>query len=500
MPGYTKEEDFDEFGAAREQFERIVTLLRSGENAHITHGELEQLVNLEGSEILRLLVQGHLDRRAEKEPQLDTVVGADAKQRNHRRGSSRKLMTKFGAVEVKRRSYSDRHVPALHPLDGELNLPADIYSHGMRRRVAEEVAKGSYDDTVDSVRATSAGKVSKRQAEQLAIRSAQDFDDFYVARKAAGPERTDDLLVMTVDRKGIVMLREGLREATRRKAEKAEREDRKGLSSGKKEHRKRMATVGAVYTLEGYERTAEEIMGLEEALEGPTSRAENKRVWASVEKSLEEVVDEVFQEAQRRDPDHRRPWSMLVDGDPDQLARIQGCMRRYEVDVLVVIDFIHVLSYVWKAAYCFHPRGSEEAQAWVAERALRILQGRASGVAAGMRRSATLRGLSDKEREGVDTCANYLLKYCNLMRYDWCLPHGVPIASGVIEGACRHLVKDRMEITGARWGLQGAEAVLRLRALRCSGDLDEYWRFHQGQEFKRNHLSRYEEFPLEMVA
>lgn len=125
------------------------------------------------------------------------------------------------------------------------------------------------------------------------------------------------------------------------------------------------------------------------------------------------------------------------------------------------------------------------------ERLLRVLQSKASHVAAGMRRSATLQGFTKEQRRPIDRCANYLLKYARYMRYDRYLAAGYPIATGVIEGACRYLVKDRMDITGARWSLVGAEAVLRLRALRASGDFDAYWTFHEAQELQRNHLNSY---------
>jgi hypothetical protein len=109
-----------------------------------------------------------------------------------------------------------------------------------------------------------------------------------------------------------------------------------------------------------------------------------------------------------------------------------------------------------------------------------------------MRKMATDRGLSQADRKAVDKCASYLLKYREHLRYDQYLAQGLPIATGVIEGACRYLVKDRMDITGARWGLSGAEAVLRLRSLRASGDFQEYWRYHEKMEQERNHISKYD--------
>ena len=158
----------------------------------------------------------------------------------------------------------------------------------------------------------------------------------------------------------------------------------------------------------------------------------------------------------------------------------------------MILDFIHVLEYLWKAAYTLHSEGSKEAEDWVSQRALQILNGKSSDVAAGIRRSATLRGLDSAARKPVDTCADYLLKYRDMLRYNEFLKKGLPIATGVIEGACRHLIKDRMDITGARWLVERAEAILKLRSLNSSGDFDEYFQFHQLKERERNHLARYD--------
>jgi hypothetical protein len=218
---------------------------------------------------------------------------------------------------------------------------------------------------------------------------------------------------------------------------------------------------------------------------------QNKRGWASGERDAKDVIDELFEEALRRDPQQDRQWVVVVDGEPHQLARIQAAARRHEVSVTIVVDFIHGLEYLWDAARGLYPGDAAAAEAWVQARALKVLQGQGSEVAAGMRRSATLRQLSAQQRGVVDTCADYLLNRRSSLRYDVFLGLGFPIATGVIEGACRHLVKDRMDLTGARWRLQRAEAVLKLRSLRSSGDFEAYWCFHKEQELHRNHLSRY---------
>ncbi len=203
------------------------------------------------------------------------------------------------------------------------------------------------------------------------------------------------------------------------------------------------------------------------------------------------VVAGIFDEAERRDPHHRRTWIALVDGNNHQIERIQSEARKRKVEVAIVVDFVHVAEYIWKAAWSFFDEGDPEVEAWVGDRELAVLKGGASRVAAGIRASATKRRLPLACREGADRCADYLLNKSPFLDYSRALRHGWPIATGVIEGACRHLVKDRMDLTGARWGLQGAEAVLKLRALRTNGDFEAYWRFHLRQEKHRNHESRY---------
>ncbi len=497
---YTIIHSLDEFQAAREQFGYVVNKLQSEETSELEHGDVEAMIDKDGKEILRRLLQGYLDLRANREERRDQVIGVDGVERNRcREENQTDLMSLFGDVKVTRKGYWQKAAACLFPLDAQLNLSPDKYSDGMRRRVVDEVAKNSFDEAVTSIGKTTGGKVPKRQAEELAVDISQDFVDFYEARKAQEPEATDDPLIMSMDGKGIVMLKEALREATRKAAERSKHKLQSRLSPGEKKNRKRMAMVGTVYSVAKHIRTAEEIMNLEERQSTPP-RARNKRVWASVERDHEVVCEEVFQEALRRDPEKRRTWVMLVDGHEDQLRHIHAYIRRHKVQVVLILDFIHVLEYLWKAAYCFHAKGSEEAEQWVAERALQILKGSSSHVAAGMRRSATLRKLKKPRRKAVDKCANYLLGYRDMLKYDEYLAQRLPIATGVIEGACRHLINDRMDITGARWGLQRAEAVLKLRSLRSSGDFDAYWEYHKSQALRRNHIEKYERFPFNEAA
>jgi len=140
----------------------------------------------------------------------------------------------------------------------------------------------------------------------------------------------------------------------------------------------------------------------------------------------------------------------------------------------------------WRAAWSFYREADPDAEAWVKDKALAILRGQASTVAAAIRRKATCLRLTPVERANADRCASYLLNKRDHLNYPIALQQGWPITTGVIEGACRHLVKDRMDITGARWGLAGAEAILKLPALRTNGDIPSHWRYHLTRERQRS--------------
>ena len=191
---------------------------------------------------------------------------------------------------------------------------------------------------------------------------------------------------------------------------------------------------------------------------------------------------------------------MLIDGNPDLERWVKEVARRRGFPITIVLDFIHALEWLWRAVYAFHEQGTPEAEKWVLTRMERILRGDATMVAAGIARSATRRGLSAAQRKVVDQCTHYIHAHKHKMLYPECLLQGVPIGTGVIEGACRHLICDRLDITGARWRLLGAEAILRLRAIIASGDFEEYWQFHEGEDWRRNHASLYADDTVPKVA
>lgn len=332
----------------------------------MTHSDLERALQTQGVDLLRSLYQAHLDTRGPGEAN-GPVSGVDGIDRTRVRVQERGLETVFGTVTVNRAGYGADGSKSLHPLDAELNLPQELYSHELRRRVAEEAARTSFDEVAESIARNTGAEVPKRQLEQLVTRAAQDKE------KRPLPEW--------------------------------------------------------------------------------------KRVWASLQKTPEQVIAEAFEEAEHRDPLHQKTWIALVDGNKTQIRILRKLARKRRIKLHLIVDVIHVSQYLWSGGLAFNPEGSPELETWVSHRLLEILRGHASNVAAGIVRSATLRRLSHNDRKPVDGCAHYLLTYAPYLRYDHYLAKGLPIATGVIEGACRHLVKDRMDVTGARFSLSGAEAV-----------------------------------------
>lgn len=480
------------FAASHAQFEGILRLMDSEEARALSHGELEEILDTEGRKLIRQLLQDHLDLRASTEVRVEVVDAEAVRHGSVESGHGRALASIFGEVEVTRLAYRRRGHANLHPADAALNLPVEKHSHGLRKLAAIEASRGSFESAAEAIERRTGEPLGKLQVEQLTVRAAADFDDYYriLSRQ---PCPADAVLIISCDGKGIVMRPEALREKTRRAAAESEHKLTTRLSKGEKAHRKRMAEVGCVYDLDPVVRRAEDILRPPGAEPAPATapRARAKWVMASVVEDAATVVSRLFDEAERRDPEHRRTWVALVDGNSHQIEVIRAEARRRQVTVPILVDFVHVLEYLWKAAWSFHEEGDPEAEEWVRAKAMAVLSGDASRTAAAIRRSATRRGLSAAQRKGADRCADYLLHLRDHLDYAHALSSGWPIATGVIEGACRHLVKDRMDLTGARWGLEGAEAVLKLRALRTNGDFEGYWRFHLLREKRRTHQSRY---------
>jgi hypothetical protein len=480
------------FAASRGLFEQVAADLAAPDAAALTHSGLEDLLGARMREVTRQLFQDHLDLRAVRERRAEQVVDAGGVERTRiERGRARILATVFGKVTATRIAYRATGSADLHLADAALNMPAGMHSLGLAKLAATESARGSFAEAVDRINAQTGAGIGHRQVQELAVAAARDIDAFY-AELVPEPCTDATLLALSVDGKGVVIRPEALREATAKAAAaKSGNKMATRLAPGEKNGRKRMATLGTVYDAEPAPRAVDDIIADPATERRPGPKATSKWLCGSVNDTAEQVIAAVFDQAEARDPDHRRRWVVLVDGARHQLDLITAEAARRNVTVHIIIDIIHVLEYLWGAAHCLHPAGGPSAEAWVAGHARTILAGGSEQTAAQLTAAADDAGLRPGSRKGIDDAVGYLKNKAAYLRYDLALDEGFPIATGIIEGACRHLVKDRLDITGARWGLSGAEAVLKLRALRSNGDFDTYWAWHEKQEFTRNHQARY---------
>ena len=484
MSGYVLEMAF---ARSREAFAQAEEWLAGPGAAGLEHGALEKELAVRGREIIRRLFQDHLWARAAAEPRLAQVTGPDGMTRRRaERGHTRPLASVFGPVIVSRIAYRAPGAPNAHPADAQLNLPPARYSHGLSEMAAAAAARGSLAAACAEVTSRTGCKLGTRQCQQLARAAAADFDGFYAARRPP-PGLPGDVLVLEVDGKGIAVRPGELRTRAGRNARRSVPKQDGRLSRGEVRTRRRMAEVGAVFDITPVPRTAQAV--LDPGPRPPCPQAAGKWLTASIAADAADVVAAVFTEAGRRDPDRQRTWIALADGNKDQIRWIRAQAAARGITITILVDLIHVLEYLWDAAWSFFPEASPDAGPWVRDRAAAILDGHADAVAAALRDAAA--DLPDAQRKAARKTAAYLQAKAPFLDYPKALAAGWPISTGVIEGACRHLVKDRMGITGARWSVQTAEAILKLRAIQANGDFDAYWDWHLQREHQRNHEHRY---------
>jgi hypothetical protein len=494
MEAYCAVPPDDPFAVSRDLFSALAAELAGPAAAGLTACQLEDLLDERGREVLRQLLQDHFDLRAAREEQQARehrapATGAGGITRTRLETEhGRLLATLFGTVRVTRCAWRRPGTSNFCPADAALSLPGVRHSHSLAKLAAIEAARGSFDAAHAAVARRCGPVIGKRQLEQSVTGAAAGILAFYAAR-IPEPCTSRTLLVLSADSKGIVMRPGALRAATAKAAARLGKM-RTRLTAGEKPNRKRMATLVTVYDAEPATRRPHDVIAPPGGRHGsrtlrPGPKALARWLAGSVRKDPAEMIAVAFGEAEARDPQHLRTWVVLVDGAEHQLDLIRAEADCRAVTIHVVIDLIHVLEYIWKAAWSLHETGDPAAEDWVAARALAVLAGDSARVSKEITDEADSAGLSGSQRTGADACARYLNARLEYLRYDQALADGWPIATGVIEGACRHLIADRLDIGGARWGLDGAEAVLTLRAVISNGDFEEYWRFHLARQHQR---------------
>lgn len=400
---------------------------------------------------------------------------------------SRPLRTIFGRHQFFAYVYRERLHPntpiVFRPIDARMRLSPGRWSHLLEEFTQLFAIDQAFDPAAEAFERIFRQRLSVDSLEHVNQRMGEQAGEFLMDLTPPPIKEEGELLVLTCDGKGVPMVKA---DADRLRCFE-ERPQRPG--------NRRMATLAGVYSVDEYVRTPQQILEAlfregNEGLVAATARPEpcHKRVIACLPRIVAEADEKKpiagsilalcwagEEVRQRRQP--KQTLVCLVDGQSSLWTQIELCVEVPAAERLEILDIIHVVSYVWRAAKVFHNH-REHQEAFVRERLLRILEGEVTSVIRGLRRMATLRGVGVAGRKEIETVCGYFTTHAGRMRYDKYLAAGCPIATGIIEGACRHLVKDRMERSGMRWTQTGAQAMLNVRAAHQAS----YWdRFHQNR-------------------
>jgi hypothetical protein len=473
--------------------EQVAGLLSwtAGEAGFLDHGEREESLGEEGRELQRRLLQATFDldnAREEKIPQVASAAGIphNSVENGHGRG----LASVFGPVRVTRKACRNRREPNLYPADARQILPEDPYSLGMRALAAFHLAASGYGQAQEIIEARTGVTAGRAQLAGLAKDLAAWTGDFYEERARDAEDEQQpagDVIMMQGDGKGIAL----------------RPEHRKGGGTDPAHPGiKKMAEIVAVADFTPAIREPEDIAAppaRRQAHPGPKAR--DKWVSASITDDIPAMIGKAFDEADRRDPQRVRQRVFLVDGNKQQITAIEAHAAERGLKVPVLIDYIHVSGYIGKAAAALRPGDPVAAGQWADGQLLRVLHGRAKAVAATLKSVAARTRANPRTRHldltDTDKAVTYLDNNRAHMRYDKALANGWPIATGMIEGACRFVIEDRFGITGARWSPDGAEDILKLRAVVVNGDLSDYMRYYKNRYREERHLARYDPATIE---
>ncbi|MGH8975613.1 MAG: hypothetical protein ACRD0C_20705, partial [Acidimicrobiia bacterium] len=381
-----------------EAFRDLERFLADAAQARSGLGVLEPECERRGRELVRLALQAHLDARGSGD--IGPVVVVDGPggpvRLKRRRSPARRVLTLFGEIRIRRVGYSAVGTASLYPLDAELALPARCWSYELSRRLVRATVCGPFDEAIGLVAESTGVRIPKRSAEQVVVDAGVDVEAFYAARRGIRPDG-GDVLVAAIDCKGIPMVRPdpAPKVVRRRKGEKA--------------NKKKMATVGAVHAQAPHIRTAGEVVASLFDPPGdngshPRRQRSGKRVWASLTSDKDTFIADVRAEMERRDPDRAHTWVVVTDGE----RALQRRVTKIFDDITLVLDLLHVLDKLWKAAHVFHPEGTPEAIAFVRARTERILGGGVSQVVKGLRQMSTKRALRGTRAKTIHDVTAYL--------------------------------------------------------------------------------------------
>ncbi len=396
------------------------------------------------------------------------------------RTSVRSYFSIFGKMKVTRYLYHIEDVSFV-PLDIILNLPVRCYSYFISEFANLLNIKGAYENASELLKRFFGVKLSISALETISKESSDSYEDYYdLKNRLTKLKIEEDYVVVSFDGKGVPMI----------KSEAAKIVARPG--KGEKKQKKKEALVGVKYGVNANVRTAKEVatnLVYPEKKEDKNktckpAKAQNIRYIASVEKSKKKVMEEIYEEV-KNEEFNNKPLVCVMDGALSLWALFKNVFEDINNKILI-LDIIHVLEYIWIIAHIKHKEGSAEIKEYVYKSLLLILQGKVASYIMELQKEMLNKKWTKNKRDKFKKVITYLKNHKEYMKYNQYLSEGYPIGSGIVESACSHVVKDRMEISGARWGISGSDSILKLRSVSKSKDWDEYWEFFTAQTQSNN--------------
>ena len=470
----------DRFCKVLKQFSRVLAAIdRAAKRGDAVH-EVEEATWGGLIEMGREMIAAYIKQQDEELPRPKVIEHEGKTLRRLPKRRMRKYVSAFGPTPFRRDVYATRETQRQEvvPLDAKLGMPQGHTTYLLQKWGDTKCLKESYQESRASLLEILGFAPSVNCLEDTVARAAEHAQVYFDEQQPVDPTTEEEILVATSDCKGVPMRRVDAPRTKRGDGGPGAKQKR--LKQGEKHGRKRMACVGGVYSVAPFRRTVDDVLNeiLRKDKQKQRPKPHNKRLRAVLTREVDGkpvnakdvVFDWLAAEVRQRDPQSLRTVVAIMDGET-KLRELQELKIGRAVGIL---DIWHVTEYLWKLAYCFHLEGSHEAEAFVETYLGKLLAGKVRRVIGGIRQMATKSGLSKPRREKVQQCLNYFAARCEYMKYDEYLTAGYPIGSGVVEGACRHLVKDRMEQSGMRWRIEGAQAVLSLRAIYLNGDWDAF--------------------------
>ena len=468
----------------RVQFEYLLDFV-TGEKAqtatadHIERGLFKLLVVL-GASLLRLFFA--MRSKACSRQALHTAANEILP---YHRDTARHYYSIFGVITFERPYFYKQGLGSGMPLDEALSLGAEGYSDLLREMSGYLDVYSVYEKTADIFERLLGLSLSTRALQKNVAEDSADVEAYYALKPPPQPVLNATILVAQADGKGVPMILEAT-------AEGVEVEPVR-LGKGQKRGHKKEAIVTSTYTIASAVRTPEAVVAsyfdLPPAKFVPEmpraaglfrSRPQNKHIWATLE-GKDVALVRLAKQITLHEGAHIQDRVALCDG----CAALQLRLATYLPGFSLVLDFIHASEYLWDVANALLGEANPQRFGWMTTQTLLMLSGKTDQLIADFRRQGQLAETSTAQRKQLEKTAHYFERNLPYMDYPTYLAKGWPIASGVIEGACRHFVKDRCELSGMRWTQPGAESLLHLRAIAENGDWDAYHTFRKAQRHAR---------------